>query len=54
VDLLDRSQAQPFVEVTQIPAGAGIVENSAGDQPYPVFGWLDIRWHRPGVVLGGP
>jgi hypothetical protein len=54
VDLLDRSQAQPFVEVTQIPAGAGIVENSDGDQPYPIFGWLDIRWHRPGVVLGGP
>ena len=54
VDLLDRSQAQPFVEVTQIPAGAGIVENSADDQPYPVFGWLDIRWHRPDVVLGGP
>ena len=53
-DLLDRSQAQPFVEVTQIPAGAGIVENSADDQPYPVFGWLDIRWHRPDVVLGGP
>ncbi len=54
VDLLDRSQAQPFVEVTQIPAGAGIVETSADDQPYPVFGWLDIRWHRPDVVLGGP
>lgn len=54
VDLLDRTQAQPFVEVTQIPAGTGIVENSAGDQPYPVFGWLDIRWHRPDVVLGGP
>jgi hypothetical protein len=54
VDLLDRSQAQPFVEVTQIPAGAGIVENSDGDQPYPIFGWLDIRWHRPDVVLGGP
>jgi hypothetical protein len=54
VNLLDRSQAQPFVEVTQIPAGAGIVENSAGDQPYPVFGWLDIRWHRPDVILGGP
>jgi len=54
VDLLDRSQAQPFVEVTQIPAGAGIVENSADDQPYPVFGWLDIRWHGPDVVLGGP
>ncbi len=28
--------------------------NSADDQPYPVFGWLDIRWHRPDVVLGGP
>jgi hypothetical protein len=54
VNLLDRSQAQPFIEVTQIPAGAGIVENSAGNQPYPVFGWLDIRWHRPDVVLGGP
>jgi hypothetical protein len=54
VNLLDRSQAQPFVEVIQIPAGAGIVENSADDQPYPVFGWLDIRWHRPDVVVGGP
>jgi len=54
VDLLDSSQAQPFVEVTQIPAGAGIVENSGDDQPYPVFGWLDIRWHRPDVVQDGP
>jgi hypothetical protein len=54
VDMLDRSQAQPFVEVTQIAAGAGIVANSDDDQPYPVFGWLDIRWHRPDVVQGGP
>ena len=31
-----------------------IVENSADDQPYPVFGWLDIRWHRPDGGQGGP
>jgi len=23
-------------------------------QPYPVFGRLDIRWHRPDVVQDGP
>jgi hypothetical protein len=52
VNLLNRSQSTGFVHVNQIPAGQGIVIDDG--QPYPVFGWLDIRWHRPGVVPGGP
>jgi hypothetical protein len=51
VDLLNRSHGVGFVHVNQIPAGQGILIDDG--QPYPVFGWLDIRWHRPDVVLGG-
>jgi hypothetical protein len=50
VDALDRSHAVPFVPLNQIPAGAGIVLDDS--QPYPVFGFLEIRLHPADVVLG--
>ncbi len=50
VDLLDRSHAVPFVPIGNIPGGQGIVVDD--DQPYPVFGFLEIRRQRPNVVLG--
>ena len=51
VNLLDKTHAVPFVEVINIPGAAGIVVDD--DQPYPVFGFLDIRWHRPDIIRGG-
>ena len=48
VDALDRSHAVPFVPVTQIPANAGVVTDDS--QPYPVFGFLEIRRHRSDVL----
>lgn len=54
VDPLDRSHAVPFVHVNQIPAGQpGIVIDNSDSQPYPVFGFLEIRWH-PADVVGNP
>ena len=52
VHLLDRSHAIPFVPVNQIPSGQGIVVDDSDSQPYPVFGFIEIRRHRPDVVLG--
>jgi hypothetical protein len=52
VDPLDRSHAVPFVHVNQIPAGQpGVAIDDS--QPYPVFGFLEIRWH-PADVVGNP
>jgi hypothetical protein len=51
VNALDRSHAVPFVSINQIPGGQGIVIDDS--QPYPVFGFLEIRRHRPDVVFGG-
>jgi hypothetical protein len=50
VDVMDHSHALPFVPVNQIPANRGIVRND--NQPYPVFGFLEIRRHRRDVVIG--
>lgn len=51
-DPLDRSHAVPFVHVNQIPAGQpGVVIDDS--QPYPVLGFLEIRWH-PADVVGNP
>jgi hypothetical protein len=48
VDPLDRSHAVPFVHVNQIPGGRpGVVIDDS--QPYPVFGFLEIRWHPADV-----
>jgi hypothetical protein len=44
VNALDRSHMVPFVDISQIPAGQGIVVDDS--QPYPVFGWLEIRQAR--------
>jgi hypothetical protein len=53
VDVLDRSQAVPFVPISNIPGGQGVIVNDG--QPFPVYGWLEIRTHH-GLVAnpGGP
>jgi hypothetical protein len=52
VDLVDRSHALDFVPIDNIPGGQGIVVDDG--QPYPVFGWIEVRHAHPGVVIGGP
>ena len=51
VDVIDRSHAAGFVPVGNIPGGGqGIVVDDS--QPYPVFGWIEVRRHHPDVVTG--
>jgi hypothetical protein len=51
VDVIDRSHAVGFVPAGNIPGGQGVVVDDS--QPYPVFGWIEVRHHRPGIVTGG-
>jgi hypothetical protein len=51
VDILDRSHAIPFTPVANIPGGQGIVVDDG--QPYPVFGFLEIRRERSVSVTKG-
>jgi hypothetical protein len=53
VNALDRSHAFPFTPVSQIPGGSpGVVINDSPSQPYPVFGFIEIRRQHTDVVLG--
>jgi hypothetical protein len=52
VNVLDRTHAVPFVPVNEIPTGGGVVIDDS--QPYPVFGFLEIRLHPSDVNLGDP
>jgi hypothetical protein len=52
VDVLDRSHALPFVALNQIPAGQGIVVEN--EQPYPIFGFLEIRRTRQQIIVAAP
>jgi hypothetical protein len=51
VDVLDQSHMVPFVDIGQIRAGQGIVVDDS--QPYPVFGFLEIRRLRLDIAPGG-
>jgi len=51
VNILDRSHAVPFVPVGSIPAGQGIVVDDS--QPYPIFGFLEVRREYVGGVVVG-
>ena len=42
VNILDTSQAVLNAPVDNIPSGMGkVVDNT---QPYPIYGWLDVKW----------
>jgi len=49
VDVLSADNAVRDVPANQIPAGKGITGNE--NQPFPVSGWLEVKWVRPGVVV---
>jgi hypothetical protein len=42
VNILDASQAVLNAPVSNIPSGQGMVVDNT--QPYPVYGWLDVKW----------
>ena len=42
VNILDNSHAVLNAPVNNIPSGQGTVVDNT--QPYPVFGWLDVKW----------
>jgi hypothetical protein len=44
VNLFDLQLAVVNASSSNIPAGIGISQNDS--QPYPVFGWLDVKWVR--------
>ena len=48
VNILDASQAVLNVSVDNIPSGMGLVVDNT--QPYPVFGWLDVKWIPVNVI----
>jgi hypothetical protein len=50
VNVLDRSHAVPFVAISDIPGGQGIVVDD--NQPYPIYGFLEIRHQRIDVLVG--
>ena len=53
VDLIDRSHAVDFVPAGSIPGGGqGIVLDDG--QPYPVFGWIEVRRQHTSVSVEGP
>jgi hypothetical protein len=52
VKVLDGGHQVGFVSVGQIPSGEGVILDN--DQPYPVYGFLELRFHRPDTFTGGP
>jgi hypothetical protein len=48
VNILDTSQAVLNALVDNIPSGIGIVVDNS--QPYPIFGWLDVKWIPANVI----
>jgi hypothetical protein len=49
VDLFDAPHAVTNARANNIPGGMGISQDNS--QPYPVYGWLDVKWVRSD--LGG-
>lgn len=52
VTVLDRSHMVDFTSIQEIPSGQGIIVNDSDSQPYPVFGWLEMRYGQ--MSMHGP
>lgn len=50
VDILSADNAVRDVLANSIPVGKGVTQNE--NQPFPVSGWLEVKWVRPGRVVG--
>ncbi|HEX7360844.1 MAG TPA: hypothetical protein VF283_10160 [Bryobacteraceae bacterium] len=51
IDVLDSSHAVFNTLPENIPSGAGVVVDNT--QPYPIFGWLDVKWIPWNPIPGG-
>jgi hypothetical protein len=49
VDVLSRTGAVENASVSNIPAGAGITVDDSDNQPFPVTGWLEVKWETSSV-----
>jgi hypothetical protein len=49
VDILSADNAVRDVPANSIPAGKGVTQNE--NQPFPISGWLEVKWVRPGTVV---
>ncbi len=49
VDVLSRTGAVENAPASSIPAGAGITVDDSDNQPFPVTGWLEVRWEPASV-----
>jgi hypothetical protein len=48
-DILSADNAVRDVLANSIPAGKGVTTNE--NQPFPIVGWLEVKWVRPGGVV---
>jgi len=48
-DILSADNAVRDVLANSIPAGKGVTTNE--NQPFPVVGWLEVKWVLPGTVV---
>ena len=46
VNMLSRNSAVENVSPNNIPANAGVTQDD--NQPFPVYGWLEVKWVRTG------
>lgn len=44
------THAVPFTALSALPESQVNVENT---QPFPIVGWLKLRWVRSSIVVGG-
>jgi hypothetical protein len=52
VNMLTQTNAVLNADPANIPANAGITLNN--NQPYPITGWLEVKWARPVEILKKP
>lgn len=49
VDVLSRTGAVENAPASSIPDGAGITVDDSDNQPFPVTGWLEVKWEATSV-----
>jgi hypothetical protein len=49
VNVLSRTGAVEDAPASNIPAGAGVTVDDSDNQPFPVTGWLEVKWETASV-----
>ncbi|HKD79084.1 MAG TPA: hypothetical protein VKH81_05280 [Candidatus Angelobacter sp.] len=52
VDMLTQANAVQNADAANIPAGAGVIVDPS--QPYPIAGWMEVKWSRPVLAPNRP